>query len=269
MIKELHIQNYKAFENMKLEGFSQINLIGGLNNTGKTTLLEAIFNVYDRLSIDILLKQSVWRSGIPLTNLTQEIWSPAFHNFDISKNISFNYLTDKNIREELLISVDNTFIPENRTSVFDIINSASDNRDSGIKNALKIVLNTGDTVLQQTYHYLTGDKLNTLNKKLPAKNPEIAKYISTKNINTSMEAVLYGDIIKENLEKEVIKALQIIEPRLKMIIPVPIAENMTILYGDIGLKSKIPLYNLGDGLSRVLAFLNSIVKCKNGTVLSD
>ena len=43
MIKEIHIQNFRCFEDTWLSGFSNINLIGGLNNSGKTALLEALF----------------------------------------------------------------------------------------------------------------------------------------------------------------------------------------------------------------------------------
>ena len=43
MIKEIHIQNFRCFESTWVSGFSNINLIGGLNNSGKTALLEALF----------------------------------------------------------------------------------------------------------------------------------------------------------------------------------------------------------------------------------
>lgn len=43
MIKEIHIQNFRCFEDTWVSGFSNINLIGGLNNSGKTALLEALF----------------------------------------------------------------------------------------------------------------------------------------------------------------------------------------------------------------------------------
>ncbi|MEP7268278.1 MAG: AAA family ATPase [Saprospiraceae bacterium] len=42
MIQEIHIQNFRCFEDFKVKGFDRINLIGGKNNSGKTCLLEAI-----------------------------------------------------------------------------------------------------------------------------------------------------------------------------------------------------------------------------------
>ncbi|MGH1335089.1 MAG: AAA family ATPase [Aureispira sp.] len=43
MLEGIHIKNFRCFEDFQLEGFGQVNLIGGLNNSGKTVLLEGIF----------------------------------------------------------------------------------------------------------------------------------------------------------------------------------------------------------------------------------
>jgi AAA15 family ATPase/GTPase len=42
MIEKISIKNFRCFGNTTIEGFKRINLIGGLNNSGKTALLEAI-----------------------------------------------------------------------------------------------------------------------------------------------------------------------------------------------------------------------------------
>ncbi|MDQ7046322.1 MAG: AAA family ATPase [Sulfurovum sp.] len=40
-LKTLKIKNYKCLKNFEVEKFKRVNLIGGRNNVGKTTLLEA------------------------------------------------------------------------------------------------------------------------------------------------------------------------------------------------------------------------------------
>lgn len=42
MIQSIEIENFRAFESTKIEGFKRMNLFTGKNNSGKTTLLEAI-----------------------------------------------------------------------------------------------------------------------------------------------------------------------------------------------------------------------------------
>lgn len=42
MMAKLHIENYRLFNKLEIDGLKQINLITGKNNTGKSALLEAI-----------------------------------------------------------------------------------------------------------------------------------------------------------------------------------------------------------------------------------
>lgn len=45
LLPELHIENYRLFQEFALEQLAPVNLIGGRNNTGKSTLLEAAYLV--------------------------------------------------------------------------------------------------------------------------------------------------------------------------------------------------------------------------------
>jgi AAA15 family ATPase/GTPase len=42
MIKNIKINNYKCFKNFEIKAFKRINILVGNNNSGKTSLLEAI-----------------------------------------------------------------------------------------------------------------------------------------------------------------------------------------------------------------------------------
>ena len=42
MLKSLRIRNYRAFRELRIDELSRINLVSGRNNSGKTTLLEAL-----------------------------------------------------------------------------------------------------------------------------------------------------------------------------------------------------------------------------------
>jgi len=56
MLQSIEIENFRCFHRSRLENFGQVNLIGGMNNAGKTALLEALLlaNVPTGESIDIL-----------------------------------------------------------------------------------------------------------------------------------------------------------------------------------------------------------------------
>ncbi|MDQ3247949.1 MAG: AAA family ATPase, partial [Chloroflexota bacterium] len=43
MLKSLVVENYRAFESFKIDHTARVNLIVGTNNSGKSSLLEAIY----------------------------------------------------------------------------------------------------------------------------------------------------------------------------------------------------------------------------------
>ena len=43
MLNSIQIRNYRILSELDVDGLSRINLIAGRNNSGKTSLLEAIF----------------------------------------------------------------------------------------------------------------------------------------------------------------------------------------------------------------------------------
>ena len=43
MLRDITVENYRLFEKFQLEGMTQVNLLVGVNNSGKSSLLEAIY----------------------------------------------------------------------------------------------------------------------------------------------------------------------------------------------------------------------------------
>jgi len=82
------------------------------------------------------------------------------------------------------------------------------------------------------------------------------------------DAVRFGQIDIANLGGKVLEFLRLIEPMLQGISSVAIGNN-TVIHGDIGLGRKIPLYNMGDGIVRLLNIILSIATSQNGMVLID
>jgi AAA15 family ATPase/GTPase len=54
MIETLNIQNYRLFDDLKIEKLGQVNLITGKNNTGKTALLEALRIFANNMNVNIM-----------------------------------------------------------------------------------------------------------------------------------------------------------------------------------------------------------------------
>ncbi len=92
MLENIHIQNFRCFEDFKAEGFERINLIGGKNNSGKTCLLEGIACLTTKFS------------EVQIVQL-REPSSEA--NFLVNKNTTDNFLSI--ISKDSTINIDYLF----------------------------------------------------------------------------------------------------------------------------------------------------------------
>ena len=93
MYKSISIENFRCFENTKIEGFEQINLIGGQNNAGKTALLEALYFAASPDANRIYHIEFNNRHKIETAVQVTETWHYLFYNKNISKEINISALT--------------------------------------------------------------------------------------------------------------------------------------------------------------------------------
>ena len=87
MIESLAINNFKKFEHIELKNLARVNIFAGINNVGKTSVLEAVFayacgrHLFPLLSNTVLHRLSVGdraqiRSPYPWMEM---IWN-TFHD---------------------------------------------------------------------------------------------------------------------------------------------------------------------------------------------
>ena len=80
------IENFRCFEKLSIEPLARVNLICGGNNTGKTTLLEALWLHSGPNSPDLGLRLNNFR-GIAGPD-PQRLLHDLFHNFDHQRTIA-------------------------------------------------------------------------------------------------------------------------------------------------------------------------------------
>jgi AAA15 family ATPase/GTPase len=95
MLKSFEISNFRCFSTIKGKGFSQVNLIGGKNNSGKTALLEALLLMAEpsRSSITKLLAfRRVNEKTIQA--MPSKAWDNFFYQQNKTANISFKLFSE-------------------------------------------------------------------------------------------------------------------------------------------------------------------------------
>lgn len=90
--------NFRCFHELVMENLAPVNLIAGLNNAGKTALLEALFLHSGAYNPELVMRINTFRGMEPLFKfepgrIAETPWDSLFTGFDPTKEIE---LTGKN-----------------------------------------------------------------------------------------------------------------------------------------------------------------------------
>ncbi len=246
-VKNIEIKNFKCFDDFKAEGFGRVNLIGGKNNVGKSTLLEALY--------------------INLNSKNEKRFLNAI--FKISKN------------RDNFFALNNLFSQENIFKFYKILFTI---KSTSIKNYKKNDINYISTnnfsINFEFIEEFTGLKINyQIDNKESNENIAISllKDIFKRRIKTEDNILFvkpigldneyinefYENIQKLDKEDELNQSLAILDNSIKKFKimnqePVILQNNEYLL-----------VTQLGDGAKQLINIFISIYSSKNGVLLID
>ena len=104
MFTSLKVSGYRGLKSVEIERLGRVNLVAGRNNSGKTSLLEAVFLLSHGGSAHAALNRNVLRSGFTAgpgdADDVWGFWGPLFSDLDLSRpvTISGRHATHGSIR---------------------------------------------------------------------------------------------------------------------------------------------------------------------------
>lgn len=280
MLDSLYIKNFRVLKELKIDSLSQVNLITGKNNTGKSTILEALAiyasrgdlsQIYQLLNYrgeDYRLKDNIYNEPKEIVENNLRSLSSMFTNrktiFTRNEGIQIGsnenrlnlrfakYMNQLLVKEQGETYQSTVLIPENKTNVKDF------------KAAFEIKLNYDAKVIP-----LDETNFFHLNFEEQA-NHENYQLIRTCVINKTTNSKLFDHIALTDKENYVIEALRIIEPTTERIafIENRLGERTAVI--KLPNQPKVlPLQSMGDGINRILTIILAMVNADNGYFLLD
>ncbi|MFR9597394.1 MAG: AAA family ATPase [Rikenellaceae bacterium] len=289
-MKNISIENYKCLKNLRLNSLRRVNLIVGMNNSGKSTLLEAI-SIFAANGEITQLKKVLENRGI-IFNFNREEENAAEREMENFSTLFTGLIDDSPIMNQISLSSD---ISNSDTQIVSIkfativTEEVRTSRSGEMVTKRRVVRNDelplmGDYYLEEclsvdqnhnNYAYLFG---NRVVKGMPAKRLFPCEHVLTSDILSKTNPVYFDNIALGVYEKELINALRIIEPTIeninflkeqtrRVIIP---REDNRVPYVICGQnKKRQRLSTMGDGINRILSIVLAMLNCENGVFLID
>ncbi len=262
MLKSLRIRNFRNLVDLKIDRLVRVNLFAGRNNSGKTTLLEAVYLMLGFGNPIVAPQLNVFRGLDDELSMSHEdtAWRPMFYGLDTSGEIvlSAEHTSHGSLELTVLLGQPATIELETPQSSLPLGTSIS------VKDLLFLFRRDGKLVVKN-YLHVTPDKVQ-LNRPDP---PLFSRaFLSTRSGGVREDAQLFGKLQVKKQTDTVVDALKIVEPRLQNL-EANSAIGMPMIWGDIGLSELVPLPVMGEGMTRVARLMLAISAAPGGVVLID
>jgi predicted ATPase len=288
MLDNLIIENYRLFEYFEITSLARVNLIVGTNNSGKSSLLEAIH---------LLTSDDVRSSLMYLLNERGEYVSGTIEP-RIERGARGGYQVSHIFHERLQKFGQVIRISSNNSQSISLKIALLETKDDHIPDSsqLSFFLDEDDVEIEvdEQFGYLVFEhsgfesEISRVSMRLEAEGLVPArpysrmylrktslplgasKLITTNYLGYDELAILWDKITLTPKEDKVVEALQILEPSVNRIsFTSSQTSNSGILLRLDDQEQPIPLGSMGDGMRRILATVASLVSVGKGTLLVD
>lgn len=271
MFMSIRVRNYRGLRDLEVSTLRRINLIAGENNTGKTSLLEAIFLLAGAGDPQMAVNTNVIRGldpgvGVPLAGILPEgervPWKEIFSDLDMSRSIEVTGHYEPLGQLEVKITSERpttTEIPLGSTSDLPITNLQD-------KRALVFRYNGPDGKQLKGHIRMKGQGIEISQPAVDV--PFNATILSSRIGNTQEDAVRLGMLRTQKLGHLLLEALRVVEPNLQSVEDSS-ASGTPMIWGDVGLSELIPIPVMGEGMTRIARLVLAISSAPGGVVLVD
>ncbi len=249
MLQNINIKNFKKFAELGLQNFSRVNVFVGNNNSGKSTVLEAIFFAINEVPL-AFLDRALRRAKLlanPMIAIENDL-DYIFNLTTINKTSHFDFEVS-DVKHKVLFTKD---------VVYDSIDNL--NQMSGQNSFLKLLAKYiyDGIEVQLVVDTNTGNvQISNINKKICV--------INMLDNNLNWNHLLFNRII---IDKHVDDIIEFLNNAFNLnIVRFAVLDNE--IYVDNGFPKMIPIRYLGDGIVKIIGILAVIISSSNGICLID
>lgn len=290
MMESLLINNFKNIRHLNVQKLGRVNLIWGKNNAGKSSLLEALsiyasngrvgqlYEILKQRGEDLnafrfnagITSEDELNSFLPLVSDHDKTILETGGGIQVGEN-NTNMVSIKLVRVNRVRTKQKNKVITSR--VVTPVDAPVD--DSTVSSHLALQMTNHKQLINYEVD-LNGQGVRDLDimdpDALPVNIP--FKLVSSKGEQQTALDKLWSSVSMSENEEFVIRALQIIEPRIKRF-NILTLDNVGKGQGTVpfvmleGESNRVRLGAMGDGINRILTIILSLINCKGGIFLLD
>lgn len=271
MYRSFTIKNFRCFRDLKLAPLERVNLIAGMNNVGKTALLEALFIHAGPNNPELPLRVNAFRDIEHFAVDAEEMWGWLFFNKHLDEAIELESLNENNERSSLRIR-----LAESEASTLGLPGDNDTASSSKLVRSLTTMVGSHDLILE--YQGVEGQTKSsrasiTSDGKIKIERAQLRFFPSATFLSSGLrfpkeDAERFSNLERVGRQDEVIDTLKILEPRLHRL-AVLVTGGTPMISGDIGIGELVPLPLMGEGMARLLSIVLAIANVPRGAILID
>lgn len=275
MIKDFKVSGFRHFNDVRLTQLKRVNLFVGKNSAGKSALLEAFILFFSQMSLKYLPEIHLSRQENWDADEEHSEFNPLRHLFSGHKlpgigEFGFE-LSSSNDDRSFLIKIQNYEMEVDgptRTFRLYLENEEESATDPEFLDPCLVMVKDGSV-----RRIVRLDRYQQ-NRRFPsqviARQSTPIFFVPTSGVDNSDLAALWDSVSLTDAELDVIAGLKFIEPGVE-----------GLAFVGSGLRQRIPLVkiknhpepvalrSLGDGMSRILQIILSLVNAKNSVLIID
>lgn len=274
MLNSIRIRNYRSFEDCKISNLGRVNIFAGMNNSGKTTLLEALFLWSAAGNPQFAFNPTVVRVDVPVERVLlpgpvpnimpaagymwSTAWQPMFHALSTGTPIEI-------IGEHESLGTLQLTISTERSKAL-ILSPSADISDDHPDDLLFQYGRRGDGELCRIRIKTQGSTSYEVESTGEVEIPLQSAFVGMYNIAIDIERL--SKLKKEKADASVLKAIQMVDTSVKSI-EIGLLDNHAVILADVGLSDRLPLQTLGAGPQRIATLATSAATAAGGVLLID
>lgn len=269
MFSSLRIEGYRGLKEFTMKDLGRVNLLVGSNNSGKTSVLEAI-SLLASAGDSNFLRRTLWSrgEGFPTSGDTLELdVAHLFTGHEIRPGSTLRIsATNGKLSRDLQF-----LIGEGSPTGLVAIGGPS-HLQMELKGTPKpqvdtMGLTSSGGLLLYARNVPNKRKHQDMNEALPA------LFITTESFTGEELVGMWNQVVLTPDEDLVLKALQFLDPDIERIAAYGTTHSSSTRNGFIvkrkGSTQPIPIGSMGDGMWRMLALAIAITQCRGGVLLVD